>query len=217
MKAAALIYLITLTAGLSTSPGQDTNLSVSIASGWNFLANPLSTGTTNGANEIMSPFDGEVIVTWDGARVSYVTYDSGFAGWVDVSDNPSVPPSLPPGKGFALFNPGPMTTLTFTGRMLPAPGTTNSISLPSGYSLLGSLLPATVTNITSAPVSLPIIDGMQILTWTGTGYDYSSYDSGFGGWIGSDFSPKPAPAYTVGQGFFFYNPGPPSTWEQFAP
>jgi len=40
-----------------------------------------------------------------------------------------------------------------------------------------------VTNITSAPVSLPLIDGMLILTWNGSGYVYSSYDSNFGGWV----------------------------------
>src|SRR6516164_4827304 len=179
MHAATLVstvFLIAVIVGISTSEGQDTNVSVSIASGWNVLANPLSTGT-NGAGEVIKPLDSEEILTWDGQHLSTVQYDSGLGGWLDLSLNRSVAPILPPGKGFAFFNPGPATTLTFTGRQVPAAGTTNSLALPTGWSLLGSPLPATVTNITSAPVSLPIIDGMQILTWTGTGplWSYWSY------------------------------------------
>jgi hypothetical protein len=96
-------------------------------------------------------------------------------------------------------------------------GETNVLTIPSGYSLLGSPLPARVTNITSAPVNLPLVDGMQILTWTGTDYDYSLYDSGFGGWVGTEFTPKQAPGYAIAQGFFYYNPGPPVQWQQPSP
>ena len=67
MQAATLvstISLIALSAGISTSAGQDTNVSVSVASGWNLVANPLSFGT-NGANEIFSPIDGHPITMYD--------------------------------------------------------------------------------------------------------------------------------------------------------
>jgi hypothetical protein len=165
----------------------------------------------------MTPIDGEQILTWTGAAFSYVSYDSGFGGWIDINFNPSTPPTLPPGKGFFLYNPGAAITQTFVGEVVPAPGTTNALALPTGYSLVGSVLPASATPITAAPVSLPVIDGMQLLQWNGNSYVYSSYDSGFGGWIDINFNPKTAPNYTVGQGFFLYNPGTPTTWPQSLP
>src|SRR5690348_16448270 len=111
MKAVALVLLATLGAGISISRCQETNITVNVAGGWNMLANPLSAGVTNGANEIFPPIDGELILTWDGARFFTVGYDSGLGGWVaDDGVTSSVPPSLPPGKGFVFFNPGPATT-----------------------------------------------------------------------------------------------------------
>jgi len=192
-------------------------VNVPVPSGYSILANPLSAGVTNGANEIMTPIDGEQILTWNGAGYDYVSYDVGFGGWIDADFNPSVPPSLPPGKGFFFFNPGASATVTFVGQVVPSPGVTNSLNLPSGYSLVGSPLPATVTDITTAPIRLPLIDGLQMLEWGGAAYIYSSYDIGFGGWIDADFNPKAAPGYTVGTGFFFYNPGAAAPWLQWLP
>jgi hypothetical protein len=84
--------------------------------------------------------------------------------------------------------------------------------------MIGSVLPASASPITAAPVSLPLIDGMQILTWTGVAYDYTAYDTFFGGWVDSGLNPKPAPNYTVGQGFFFFNPNTTAnTWPQTLP
>jgi len=69
----------------------------------------------------------------------------------------------------ALFNPlnagvtngaNPMTTttnVTFVGEAVPAPGTTNIL-----------------------------LDGVVILQWSGSNYIQTGFDSGFGGWVGSD-------------------------------
>src|SRR5690242_304003 len=150
MQAAALISAMALALGVCISRGQVTNVSVIVPGGYSFLANPLSAGATNGANEIFNPIDGELILTWDGARFSQVGYDAGFLGWVSADGlTPTVPPSLPPGKGFVFFNPGAATTITFTGHVVAGLGETNVLTIPSGYSLLGSPLPARVTNITS--------------------------------------------------------------------
>jgi len=192
-------------------------VNVPVPSGYSILANPLSAGVTNGANEIMTPIDGEQILTWNGAGYDYVSFDSGFGGWIDADFNPANPPSLPPGRGFFFFNPGSSATVTFVGQVVPSPGVTNSLTLPSGYSLVGSPLPVTTTAITAAPARLPIIDGLQMLEWGGAAYIYSSYDSGFGGWIDADFNPKAEPGYTVGTGFFFYNPGSDAPWLQWLP
>src|SRR5215469_12206384 len=69
---------------------------VTVAPGYNLLANPLSAGATNGANEIMPILDGELILTWSGSSYKQTGYDSGFGGWIDANNNASSPPSLPP-------------------------------------------------------------------------------------------------------------------------
>jgi hypothetical protein len=196
---------------------------IPVASGYNLLANPLSAGATNGANEIMPILDGEVILTWNSATSKFVQtgYDSGFGGWVGADGSTaSVPPSLAPGQGFFFLNPGPATNFTFVGQVVPNPGTTNHLSLPAGYSMIGSAIPATVAAITNAPVSLPVLDGMAILQWDSAAQKYvqTGFDSGFGGWVKADGSTATvAPPYTIGTGFFFLNPAAATTWDQSLP
>jgi hypothetical protein len=190
---------------------------VTINSGYNLLANPLSAGVTNGANEIMPIIDGEVILTWNGKGYDYAGFDSAFNGWVDGNNSPSVPPSLPPGKGFFFLNPVAATNVTFVGQVVPNPSSTNTLSLPPGYSLVGSPLPAAAAQITNAPVSLPVPDGNVILTWGGKSYIYSGLDSAFNGWVDANNNPSTAPAYAIGQGFFYLNNGPALSWSQSLP
>jgi hypothetical protein len=194
---------------------------VPLLPGYNLVANPLSAGVTNGANELGLTIESEQILTWSGTGFNYVSFDSGFGGWIDANFAASHPPSLPPGTGFFFYNPGATTTnFTFVGQVVPNPSSTNNLSLKAGYSLIGSPLPAAVTDISAAPVSLPKIDSMQVLTWDNTTskYVYTAYDSGFGGWIDANFAAKPAPSYAIGQGFFFYNPQPTAAnWAQSLP
>jgi len=169
---------------------------VTIPSGYSLLANPLSAGATNGANEIMPIIDGEIILTWTGTKFNQTGYDSGFGGWVGADGSTAAsPPSLPPGHGFFFFNPVAATNVTFVGQVVPNPGSTNSITLAPGYNLVGSAIPATVPAITNAPVSLPVIDGMIILEWDASKQKYAQtgFDSGFGGWVGADGSTAAAP------------------------
>lgn len=182
-----------------------------LPSGYSLIANPLKAGVTNGANEIMPLVDGSIYLTWNGTAYDYRSYDG---GWIDFNFNPSTAPSLPPGKGFFYFNPNASTVQTWVGEVIPAPGATNALALPSGYSLVGSVLPVGGADITAAPVSLPIIDGSIVLKWTGTAYDYRSYD---GGWIDFNFNPTTAPSYAVGDGFFFFNPNATTNWVQSLP
>jgi hypothetical protein len=97
--------------------------------------------------------------------------------------------------------------------------------LPSGYSLVGSALPATLTSaqggITNAPISLPAIDGMLILTWdvskqkyVQTGYDLGTTSA----WVqGDGVTATTVPGYTIGQGFFYFNPIAAQAWKQSLP
>jgi hypothetical protein len=194
---------------------------LSIPPGYSLLANPLTSGETNGANEIMPILDGEIILTWNGGSFDEVMYDSTAGGWV-LGDDITVtqPPSLPPGSGFFFFNPNPTATnVTFVGQVVPGPSSTAFVVLRGGYSLVGSPLPATVALITNTPVSLPIIDGMAILQWNAGKYSEVMYDSTAGGWVlADDATPSTAPPYAIGQGFFFFNPSVnPRIWYQSLP
>jgi hypothetical protein len=225
MRTKLLLTAAVLAAGIASSMAQSNVYSLNIVgyvnktipAGYSLIANPLKAGVTNGANEIMVPPDGSVYLTWNGVGYDYRSFDSGFGGWIDSGFNPAQPPTLPPGRGFFFFNPGANYTNTFVGEVVPAPGVTNSLSLPPGYALVGSALPASASQITAAPVRLPLIDGSVILQWNGVGYVYKSYDSGFGGWIDSSFTPTTEPGYTLGDGFFFFNPGSAAAWQQWLP
>jgi hypothetical protein len=108
--------------------------------------------------------------------------------------------------------------VTFVGQVVPNPGSTNKITLNTGYSLVGSAIPATVAQITNAPVSLPVIDGMLILQYSNGKYVQTGFDSGVGGWVGADGqTPSAAPPLAIGQGFFFFNPAAATTWNQALP
>ncbi|HZR21854.1 MAG TPA: hypothetical protein VFE51_31520 [Verrucomicrobiae bacterium] len=192
---------------------------VQVAPGYNLMANPFSTGLSNGANEIMPIIDGEIILTWTGTTFIQTGYDSGFGGWVNFSGQASAPvPKLPPGEGFFFYNPVTYATnFTFAGQLIPSPSVTNCIILYPGYSLLGSPLAMGARQITNFPVSLPAIDGMLVLQWTGTNYLQTGYDLGAGGWVkADDQTPTVAPSYAIGQGFFLFNPSTfPSNWCQY--
>lgn len=229
MRTKALLSVAAIAASAITAMAQSNVYSlnivgyatVNITPGYNLLANPLSAGATNGANEIMPVLDGELILTWNGSGFTQTGFDSGFGGWVGADgQTPSHPPTLSPGTGFFFFNPlTSATNVTFVGQVVPNPGTTNSMTLASGYNLVGSVIPATVAQITNAPVSLPVLDGMLILSWNNGKYVQTGFDSGFGGWVGADGqTPSSAPPYTIGEGFFLFNPLTTSAkWNQSLP
>jgi hypothetical protein len=184
---------------------------VTVRPGYSLLGNPLTTGVTNGANEIGLQIDGEQILIWDPtiASFDYVSFDQGLGGWINANLQPASPPALPPGKGFFFYNPLPTdTNITFIGQVIPSPGTTNCMGVPPGFFLFSSPLPANVPDISAPPVNLPILDGMQVLTWDSAGskYVFSSYDSTLGGWIDINLSPIMPTTYSIGQGFFLFNP-----------
>jgi hypothetical protein len=227
MRTKALLSVAAIAASAVTAMAQSSVYSLNIVgyatlnlpAGYSLLANPLSAGATNGANEIMPIIDGEIILTWTGLKYQQTGYDSSFGGWVGADGTtPSVPPSLPPGHGFFFFAPA-ATNITFVGQVVPNPGSTNTTALTAGYNLVGSAIPATVPQITNAPVKLPVIDGMIILQWNAATQKYAQtgFDSSFGGWVGADgTTPSVAPPYAIGQGFFLFAPSA-SSWSQSLP
>jgi len=202
---------------------------VSAPAGYSILANPLSGGQTNGANEILPPITGMAVLTWNGAGFDYASYQPAFnpppgTGWVDVNLAPANPPSLPPGKGFFFQNPASTpTNITFVGQVVPGPSSTNTLALAPGYSMVGSPLPAAVTDITTSPVNLPKVPSEAVLTWNGSGYTTATYNPAFNpppgsGWVDANLAPIAAPSYSIGEGFFFQNPNNTAiNWVQSLP
>jgi len=237
MRTKALLSVAAIAASAITAMAQSSVYSlnivgyatVTVPAGYSILANPLSAGATNGANEIGLTLTGEQILTWNTASstFNYVSYDPTLGigtGWVDANLNPSSPPSLPPGVGFFFFNPGATATnVTFVGQVVPGPSSTNNLTVAAGYSMIGSPLPANVTNISSAPVSLPLLNGMLVLTWDNVNskYVYAQYDATLGignGWVDANLNAISAPGYSIGQGFFYFNPqSGNATWSQSLP
>jgi hypothetical protein len=157
--------------------------------------------------------DAAIVSTFNGVAYDTRTLDTGV--WYDSAFNPTTPPLIPPGRGFFFFNPGAAYTNTYVGTVVPNPGATNSMSLPPGFSLIGSVLPVSGANITAAPVGLPAIDACIVSSFNGVAYDTRTLDTG--DWYNNAFQIVPAPSYTVGQGFFFFNPGAATPWAQSLP
>ncbi len=216
LAAAAIIA-----AGVASSQAQSNVYSLNIVGyvnkvinpGYNLIANPLSSGTNGVDNVIVVP-DASIVVTFDG-----VAYDSRYidtGAWLKSSDDsPTTAPTVPPGRGFFFFNPNPAFTNTFVGSVVPSPGATNTLSLPPGYSLVGSVLPVAGA-ATAAPVGVPAIDACIIVTFDGIAYDSRYLDTG--AWLkSSDDSPTSDHNLTVGQGFFYFNPGLAAPWTHTLP
>jgi hypothetical protein len=186
-----------------------------IPSGYSLIANPLSAGVSNGVNEVMVPPDACIVQSFNG--ISYDTRTLDGSDWLSLpSFAPSSPPTVTPGNGFFFYNPGAAYTNTWVGEVRPAPGTTNTMSMPSGYSLVGSVMPVAGANIGAAPVGLPTPDGCIVSTFNGVAYDQRTLDGS--DWLSlPSFAITTAPGHVVGRGFFFFNPGSAVNWNQTLP
>ncbi|TAL02252.1 MAG: hypothetical protein EPO07_07555 [Verrucomicrobia bacterium] len=196
-----------------------------IAAGNFIYANPLNASPNNNATNVLKSIaDGTTVSVWLGASFDVWTYDTSLGidplNWyADDGVTPKFPPVLPPGKGFFLNPPAPSTN-TFVGETVPAPGTTNTYNIASGNQLIGSPLPVGGA-VTNSGWSFPTVDGTSVSKWVGAAFDVWIYDGSLGitpdGWYADDgVTPKAAPSFTVGEGFFFNAPAP-AQWKQSLP
>jgi hypothetical protein len=140
------------------------------------------------------------------------------------------PPTFPAGVGFFMLAPGGVTN-TFAGVVSVPVGGTNTQTLGSFYSMIGSTIPyagsATNTsvnlgNFNSGNQTLP--DGTQVLLWNpNTGkYVTDVFDTGAGfntppyWYMSDDSTATNPPSLSVGQGFFILPPGG-GTWIETLP
>jgi len=223
MRTKALLGLAALAASVATTVAQSNVYSINIvgyvnvtyAAGSTIAVNPLDKDGINSGSNIFAygaqPLpDGSSVFKWTGS--AYDVYYTEAGDWFERDTvTPRTPPILAPGTGFFMKTPISFTN-TYTGNVLPGPGTTNTAAISAGSSLIGSRLPVS-GSVTQAIFNFPTVDGQSVFKWTGSAYDVYYFESG--DWFARDtVTPRPPPSVTVGEGFFFKTPSGTS-WTQW--
>jgi hypothetical protein len=207
-----------LAAGIVTSQAQVYSQNIvgyvnaTLPAGYTLLVSPLSPNSTNDAQSVLPSLAvGDVLFVWNGGGYNLDLY-YGPGQWYDDVTYASIPvPTLAPGQGFFYENnSGATETNTFVGTVQ----LTNSVSLASGYSLVGSTAPVS-DFIDGTNLSLPLAIGDVVFLWNGGGYNIDLY-YGPGQWYDDvSYAAIPDPTVGVGQGFFYQNnTGTAKTWTQ---
>jgi len=186
-------------------------VNVTVAQGFNMIANPLD----DGAGNIL---DNLIPTTADGSTVYAFANPGGYTGanytdGVGWDDSGSV--SVPPGKGF-WFQAGSATNITFVGTVVQ--GTTTNTQ-PAGFNLIASVAPVakqlgyTVASgeTTTNTWFFQAGDGDTAYTFANPGgYSGFNYTEGLGWDAGANGD---GPSIGVGQGFWIQRAAP-GVWIQ---
>jgi len=247
MRTKTLLCLAALTASVATTMAQSNVYSLNIVgyanvkfvAGNGFYNNPLNLDNVNNASNILNivPPGGSgagldqfyiSIFTCAGFNTYYYESDLGGNGWFTDSGGGTAkpPPTLPPGTGFILQTTLGAFTNTFVGNVMPGPGQTNSITLASGTSMHGSILPLSGAVTNSAfhfpnANQNPNYDQFTVSQFTGSGFKVSYYESDLGqdGWFtdsggGTHIAP---PNVAIGESYYISTSLGPITWTQSLP
>lgn len=172
-------------------------VNLTLANGFNLIANPLNAPTNTVGALIPTAPDGAQFYKFNpGAGYQTITFDELDGAWTPTGNI-----SLAPGEGgFFLNNSGGPLTLTFVGEVMQ--GTLNN-PLPLGFSIKSSMVPQTAdANV----LGIPGLDGDQIFKFvSGAGYSTFTYDILDGNWTPS------VPVINVGEAFFI-NKTAAETW-----
>jgi len=220
-----------LAAGVATSMAQNVyslnivgyyNVPLTVGHPFTAVCAQLVNGTPqNRADQIVPYADGNNINTFANFAFHESDMDSGSGtGWTDPATASDLPltalPILSPGRGFFYGNTVGLTNITFVGQV---PTGTNTITIASGLTLVGSMLPysglISTTNASNS-INFVVPDGTAINTFNGVSYHETDRDSGSGtGWTdAATSSDTPEPTLAVGQAIFVSNGGAPFTWTQ---
>lgn len=179
-------------------------------SAYTLVANPLDNGTNtiNGLSIGAALPNKSQIVVYDNATAQYTTATKGSGVW-----GTNLP--LPVGRGFFVKNGvagSPDVTNTFVGNVIAASPSTNTVSVPIGYSLVGSPLPigGVLTDVGPNKLNLDaaLANKSQVVVYDNSGAGvYTTATKGSGVW-GTNLP------ISVGQGFFIKAQTAGSNWVQ---
>jgi len=182
-------------------------VNLTVANGYNLIANPLN-GTNNSINTVMPTApDGSSVLRWNNQAQTFYQAETYLGGtWFDGNFNVSTT-VINPGEGFFFQNnSGASATLTFVGEV-PQGNLTNRVS--ANYGFYSSQVPQSGT-LTS--LGFPGQDGMTYNGWNAASQGYNQAYTYLGGtWFDNNFNPAdPVPA--VGEAFLITNPGGAVNW-----
>lgn len=151
-------------------------VNVNLATGFNFLANPLkATADTVGA-VLPSVPDGTTVATWNKTSQTFNNAATYFFGWDDANY------SLPPGEAF-FINVPEAVTVTFVGEVRQG---TLSTPLVVGFNMVGSQVaqagPLGDGTVAGAGLGFDPEDGDTAAKWNSGAQRYDNASTYFFGW-----------------------------------
>jgi len=174
------------------------------AGGYTLVANPFDDGNGNQSSNLVNSLPNKSsVITWNGTGFNTAI---GKAGGVWASST-----NLPPGVGFFVKNgiaSSPPVTNVFVGSVIVNISASETNTLPSGYTLAGSVIPyaADATIDTNINLGGVLANKSQLIDWNSGAQAYDTADGKAGGVWASPFN------ISVGQGFFIKAQAAGSNW-----
>lgn len=171
-------------------------VNVTIGTGYNLIANPLTNGD-NMLQTVLPTLNTEEEIT----AMQYTGTGFFLVYYVDGEWDENF--SLAPGEGMFLYNPGDAFTVTFVGEITVGD---HSIEVPAGYSIVSNLIPQ---ENTLSELGLPITGESaedHVRFWNAEKSAYGDANYFFEGEWDDDAS------VAVGEAFFLYNSGEAATF-----
>ena len=165
------------------------------------IANPLNSADNHLTNLLASAPSGVAVYRFDITRQGFSTYNKSSRGWsgTGLDGKTSDQVIFNPGEAFFIYNPGASPIVfTFVGEVLQ--GTALTSSIPSGYSMLASVIPQ--SDKLQTALGLPAVSGDVVYFFRGGGYVAANKSSR--GWSGTGVDASGEPVPGVGEGFFFF-------------
>jgi hypothetical protein len=185
-------------------------INLSMAPGFNLVANQLKASPNNSLNNVLPSvaLESQVLKF---VNNNYTTDIFDGSAWLDNNTGNASTTTVSPGEGFFFFNPNAAAaTVTLVGEVTT--GNNLSVALGAGFTLASSIVPQAIA---LDPVNgFQDVTEMQYLTFNSGTQNYNTTLINDGSnWLNNETGdPVADPVPAVGQGFFIFNPGAAVSW-----
>jgi len=178
-------------------------INVTMKPGFNLVANQLNATPNNGLDSVLpaSPLESQLLKFVSG---NFTADISDGANWIDAgTGNPSTT-TVSPGEAFFYFNPANTDRIaTLVGEVKQGSST---VQLKPGYNMISTVVPQSIP-LTTANGFPQVLEALFLTFNPSTqGYDPTLINDGTD-WIDAGTGNPAVAQPTVGQGFFYFNPG----------